>query len=227
MPRKKNQLGRFFCFLTLSYALLIIVPWPGLERGYAWAFRGFGHLLFARFPLSSDGGVRFLSFDDDHQLQVHAEAKTLRATGVKDTLLELSSRRAPGNLGYLRTSSRYIGYMPTATFLALLVAVPIARRKKLHALGWGLACIHVFIALRLGVILLRAFSGAKAYALFDPSPFWSGVLRRANEIVADDPTFSLVIPTLIWFAVALRHSDIWPRAPKDATSTITQGSSQH
>ena len=119
--------------------------------------------------------------------------------------MELRSRAAPGSIGYLRTSSRYIGYSPTAIVITLILCTPIAWSRRGRAAIWGLLLVHGFIALRVSLTLAATGFGAdKGYALFHPGPFLRGALSRAELVLSDDPTVSFVVPVFIWFLVTLR-----------------------
>ena len=202
-----KRLGRFFLLLAVVYGVLM-APWPGVTSAYAYLFRAGGNGLFARFWFSPDGSVRFLDLRALEPGDLAPGTPPIEASGAFDTVMELSSRRAPGSLGYLRTSSRYIGFGPTAVLIALIVATPTTWRRRAWALLWGMLLVHLFIALRLSLTLAAAgFAADKGYALFHPSEFWRGVLTRAESIFSDNPTVSFVVPTVIWFLVALtgRH----------------------
>ncbi len=210
-----KRLGRFFALVVLVYAALM-APWPGLEPGYAHLFRGGANVLFARFWFWADGSVRFL---DLHQLKpgdLAPGTPAMAAYGTFDTVMELRSRRAPASIGYLRTSSRYVGYGPMVLVAALIAATPMVWRKKAWSLSWGMLAVHAFIALRLTLTLTATgFAADKPYALFHPGPFWRGAITRVETILSDDPTVSFVIPAIIWFIVAARKGDWSGRVPKD------------
>lgn len=211
-----KRLGRFIIVSVAAYAVLM-APWPGLQRGYAYLFRSGGDIVFARFWFWPDGGVRFLNLKSLKSGDLAPGAPKIEAVGTFDTLMELRSRGASG-VGYLRTSSRYVGYGPTVIVIALVLATPIRWSRRGWALLWGMVWIHAFILLRLTLTLMAGgFAADKKYALFHPSPFWTGVLTRAESLLSDNPTVSFVVPTFIWFLVALRRS-LWA-APRRRTSS--------
>jgi len=201
-PRK---LGRFFLTVVAIYALLM-VPWPGLKSGYAYLFCRFGDVVFARFWFWPEAGVRFLNLESLAVGDTAPGADQLQARGVFDTAMELRSQRAPGNYGYLRTSSRYVGYVPTVVLAALVLATAVPWRHRVRRLFWGLLLVHLFVVFRLTLTLTaNGFAADKSYALFRPSPFWRGALTRMESVFSDDPTVSFVVPVLIWFLVSLRR----------------------
>ncbi len=193
--------------VAAAFYVGLMAPWPGLQRGYAYLFRSGGNILFARFWFWPEAGVRFLDPTSLKPGDLAPGTPTIQATGTLDTLMELRTRGAP-QVGYLRVSSRYVGYGPTVVVIALVLATPLGLWRRGRALFWGLLWIHVFIALRLTLTLtVGGFAADKKYALFDPSPFLSGFLTRAESLFSDDPTVSFVVPTVIWFLVALRKRE--------------------
>lgn len=198
-----NRLGRFFLILLLCYAALM-APWPGLQRGYAYLFREVGNVVFARFWFTPDGSVRFRDLEAIKPGDLPPGAPSIDATVTFDTVMELRSQRAPGKIGFLRTSSRYLGYVPTVVLLALILATPLRRRRKGAALIAGALLIHAFIALRLTLTLLAGgFAASKEYALFHPSPLMRTALTKVESVLSDNPTVSFVVPAFLWFLVAL------------------------
>ncbi len=210
-----KQLGRFFLVVLLVYAVLM-APWPGLQRGYAYLFRAGGNAFFSHSFWFSAGKVRFL---DLHSSDLVADFNAVipgklppgfeppGLQGVKDTLMVLMNRRVPASIGQLRTSSRYVGYGPTAVLIALVVATSLPWSRRGWALLWGWLLIQVFIAFRLTLTLTaNGFAAEKDYALFHPNDFWRGVLTRVESIFSDDPTVSFVVPAVVWLLVALRTS---------------------
>jgi len=218
---------RFSVFVVVFYTLLMI-PWPGLERGYAGIFRAGGDAMFSRFWFWSSGNVRFL---DLHSAKLFEEldaatpgalprgVKLPEVEGVKDTLMVLMNSAKPGDLGLLRTSSRYLGYEPLAAVIALSLATPIVWRRRIWVVVWGLFWVHVFIAVRLSLLLAgEFFNPVKKYALAHAGPFWLKTLGRAEEVFSDNPTATLVVAMFIWLVavVGLFGWSAWRSKPAAA-----------
>lgn len=200
-----RRLSRFFLTVGLVYVVLM-APWPGLKQGYASLFRNAGNIIFARFWFWQDGGVRFLDLTSMEPGDLAPGTPKMAAVGTFDTVMELRSRRAPGSIGYLRISSRYVGFGPTIVVIALVVATPLSLSRRIRALFWGLVLIHFFIVSRVTLTLTAGgFAAEKKYALFHPSPGWRTVLTEVESVFSDDPTVSFVVPAAVWFLVALRH----------------------
>lgn len=187
---------------AVVYAAMM-APWPGLERAYASLFRAGGDIAFARYWVWPEANVRFLDLRDLSPEDLPPGGQVFRVTGAMDTLMELRVRGV-STIGHLRTSSRYTGYSPTVTTLALILAMPLVSWRKVWMLLVSMVLVHAFILARISLTLAAAgFAADKPYALFALSSFWSGVLIRAEMVFSDNPTVSLVVPVLIWFAVSL------------------------
>lgn len=203
-------------FAVLAVALYLVTMWirPYVDTPYATYFRGFCNAVFFSGWLHSDGRARFLDLDAP-DLVGEVEGATglpLRGryappepTPHKDTLMLLINRRVPVPFGQMKTSSRLVGYEPTAVVLALLLATSFPTwTRRWIALAIGLAIVHGFIVLRLSLnLLVGGFAAGRPYAVFHPSEFWFGVLNRADDILMQDPTASWTFPVFIWFLVVL------------------------
>jgi hypothetical protein len=82
--------------------------------------------------------------------------------------------------------------------------------------------VHAFILFRITIVVLKnGFAADKPYALFHPGPFWQDILRRADEVLADNPTFSYLVPVVIWLFI-LMGFQVWTgmgRKPTPVNST--------
>ncbi len=130
----------FFVRFLIVYGILM-VSWPGLRDAYGTFFRTGGDLLFG--SSGSTGLARFRSLPE--------------MDGIRDTEMQVKKRgwreRAP-----FRISSWYVGYLPTAALVGLIVATPIPWSRRSRALLWGLLLVHGFIALRLALAVAYVWS---------------------------------------------------------------------
>ncbi len=210
--RQSKRILLFFLAGVGCYAALM-APWPGVQHAYARMFQGAGNIVFARFWFWSEGTVVFHNIDSLKPGDLPPGVGTIQADATRDTVMVLRKVRAP-QVGNLRTSSRYIGYSPTAMLVALVLATPIPWRRRGVALLWGMGFVHAFIVLRVTLTLAaNGFAADKGYALFSPSEFWYGMLSRAQTLLADDPSVSFVVPMMIWFLVIGRQWFLRTAAP--------------
>jgi len=222
MPSPKQIFG--FFVLVLVYCALLLAPWPGLDGAYAAAFRAGGNVVFHRFWFWPEGWVRFVDPDARTAVDLPPGVRLPAAEGVKDTVMILENRSTPRFLGFLRTSSREVGYKPTAVLIALMLATPTSWRRRGKSLLWGLLLVHGFILLRLTVTLVaNGFGADKGYALFHPAEFGMTVLDKLDTVLLMDPTVSYVAPAFFWFLLAFRPSQ-W--ASRGQTEPVPSGSDQ-
>jgi hypothetical protein len=204
MPPPRVILSYFL--RVLIYGVVLLAPWPGVTGAHAAFFRWTGNMVFAQFWFWPDGTVKFKDPNNLRPGDIPPGVTPPPAIGVKDTLMILENRKTRTDFGFLRTSSRYIGYMPLATFIALALATPVAWRRRLIALGWGLLLVEAFVILRLTLTLAVGYCGTKAYALFNPGPRTFQFLGYIENVLQDDPTVSFVAPVFIWIALLFRPS---------------------
>lgn len=209
-----KRIAKFAALSVLFLILLLLVPIPKWDATYSSWFRAGGNAVFSRFWFWPNASARFLDVNaNDIQEQALAAAQPLvpnsgrlplkKPEGVKDTLVLLKNvdPKKPG-LGQTHTSSRLIGYWPTAFTVALVLATPMRWWRRLVALLTGLILVNMFIAGRLTVLLLKGgFADATHRCrVIEPSPFWQDALSKLDEVVADNPTFTFVASVFIWLA---------------------------
>lgn len=162
---------------------VLTLPALGLHRPHVFAYRISMNALFGSF----DGGrVEFVS------------AKDVSGGSGFDTSITFRARQNPKQIGTTVHSARITGYLPAAQTLALCIATPIAWRRRLALTLKALALIHVFIALRVLIIILYWFSQPGPCAMYAPGRWVGGVLTNAFEFFAVAPTCTFVAPLVVW-----------------------------
>ena len=78
--------------------------------------------------------------------------------GEKDTFVEAFDGEAAEPSWRLSISAVRLGYWPSAVLVAMLLATPMRARRRLLAIGLGVAWLHVFAFGRLELEILRAFA---------------------------------------------------------------------
>lgn len=203
---------KFSLIATAVYAVLSWT-WPMFAPAYARYFQGFGNVAFSQFWFWPQGEVDFLDLKlepDALRRKVNVKLpaplpdafKLPKAAGVVDTLMILKNRDVPAVPGFVRTSSRLIGYTPTAVLLSLVLATPIAWKRRWWLLFWSMLLVHVVVAIRLTALLLRAgfADPQKQYALFHPGALMQDLIHRGGVILADNPTFAYIVAVFVWIA---------------------------
>lgn len=179
------------CFARfLVYFVVLMMPWPGLGDAYRAFFCFAGNCIFNSFGTHGSVNFKALHGDDDGR-----DVEVL----LKNRLT-LATARFEGR-------SRLTGYQPTAYVIALILAVPLPWSRRLRALVWGVLLVTMYVQLRLMVLLMVAFSGDTALALFAPGPILRALLGFADWVVVRSFAGSFVFPLCIWFAVTFRRQD--------------------
>ncbi len=184
-----KRISGFFVLCLVFYALLM-APWPGVMDGYRAFFRAGGDLVFGRFGAA--GSVSFKPIPaGDH---------------AKDTTLVLTKHR----VGSLERDikSVYVGYRPTAFVIALVLATPLPWRRRVWALLWCLILVNVFVAFRVGIVLLNDFTNPNPLALFTLGRTWKMLLRGLVLLFYRAPEMHYIVPAFIWLVVTFRRGDM-------------------
>lgn len=190
---------RLVLLTLLCFSLLMTLAATGF---YPPVFRAGANALF--HSLGSGRIAKFEPFEDPR--------------GVFDTKMSVGTdsvgyRAFPSSLG---VNSLRQGYVPTAVLVALMLATPIAWRRKWRTLAIGLLLVQGFVVLRVGVALLTGFNriGLDDRRLLELSPVVAWGLRRADQIIAGDLHMTYIAPLLIWMLVVVRFHGAAPWRPE-------------
>ena len=181
----------FLLRLMLIYAVLALA-WLVVGDSYRTGFHQAGVWSFD--GRSDSISVSFLPFENT-------------ASGDPDTLIQLRvpDRKRPKKV---RCSSRILGYAPTVVLLALVVASPISRWRRLWASILGVLLVCAFVEVRVGLLLLDAASDVKV-EMITLSPWVKSLVGTLAKLAARIPS-GYVVPVFIWMIVAFRAKD-WVR----------------
>ena len=189
--RPKVRLIADFCVRALVFYGLLVAPWPGAQQSYAAFFRTGGNWLFGAF--GREGVVHFVptssnpeKVDTDILMKKHG-TRVARCQPV---------------------SSRYMGRIPTAVPIALILATPLGWGRRVRALAWGLLLANAFVAFTVLLFIVEGYSAAQPYALFALSPFWQSALRQTVDILVRTGSNSAMFTILIWIVVTFRRGDL-------------------
>ena len=173
----------------LVYAVAMS-PFPGVGRLYTPWFRAICSTFDG--PVGANGLVHLLPPGDDSLRDVEfALRKRDSLSGVKKSI-----------------SSRYSGYVPTVIVIALVLATPVAWKRRRWALFWGLLLSQVFVWFRVGLSVYGLFVTRDAIRLVSPGPFLTETVRFVMRLVASSSVFSIVAALLIWILVTFRREDL-------------------
>jgi hypothetical protein len=180
-PRALNAwlptLDRRSIVVCATLLVLLLAPWPGLGRAFAKAFCVYGNGLVLVAGTWDGEPPRF---------EVPGPAQ-IGAPGVGPWAVLLAGDRA------LPLDTRIIAYTPLAIFLALVLATPVPRPRRLVILTGGLACLLLRLAFAVLVPLDRAFGGARSGSTLE----W--LAEVGWTVFITPPVMSYATPLLVWW----------------------------
>jgi hypothetical protein len=197
-PWSGRELGRALAIFVIT-AVVLLAPWPRLGRAFSAAFTGVANVVVDALVVQDGVTARFSTptAADRGRPEVGDWAVLLSldvGRGARQTVLD----------------TRLLGYTPLAVFLALVVATPVPRRRRLKILAGGgtilVARLAVAIALPVGRALGPRGPGW-ATGTFAEVIWWSFI---------NPPAMSYVVAAFGWWlAVALTTGQT--RAPSVKT----------
>jgi hypothetical protein len=184
--------GRFI----LAYGLLI-TPWPGAKSIYGDYFRTINAAVFIRN--SSSRVLQFNPLNDPGHIWPNNF----------DTSILLANRDWPDAEGNARAlqltvDAWQMGWVPTAFLMALIVATPVSWGRRFWALAWGLAWLHAFILLTMGIFV---WNESTRLLLVTLTPFWKGIANWVEALALDPVGPSFLAAAVIWILVTFRRQD--------------------
>ncbi len=188
---RRPKLATEFLLRFLVVFVTVLIPWHGLYGAFGGYFRACGNTFFG--SLFDDAVVEFNEIEN--------------GVDGRDIELWLENTRTPFAAD-TQGSSRWLGYLPTAFSLSLILATPLPWRRLGLALLIWLPLIHIYVGFRTLVLLWTVFSVEGPLALFSPSPAVSRVLEFLNWMLVVSFAGSFVLPVFIWFACCFRRSNL-------------------
>jgi len=185
----------FVCRFAVIYGLLI-VPWPGVNELYARYFTSLGQMAFFREGEKRE--VQFVSHTTQHGFT------------TLTTQMIISNRSQVDENGKVRAlmvdlDTRSIGWVPTALLIALVLATPVPRPRRIGALFLGLLLVQGFILFSIQACI---WNKSTDLALFSVTPFWKYLLDGLDYTLLTQMGASFSVPVLIWLLVTFRKQDL-------------------
>lgn len=206
-PDRRRPVARFLASFAIIYGLFIL-PWPGWSALYGEYFRAFNRLIFVR-----EGERRILFFAPlpgapqnplDTQITI-ANRDHLNAKGEAPAL-------------FLAVTSRGVGWVPTATLAALILASPVPWRRRAWALLCGMIALHGYIAGFIAVYLWNNTDESSGVQLVTLLPHWKPIVfGLCKTMTASGASF--VVPVLLWIVLIFRREDLEQLKPSLELST--------
>lgn len=185
-----RRIAGFVLRFALVYAALTLA-WPLARPVYRSLFCALGNTLFGSVH-GGDGAVEFRPQDTREELDVE---------------VVLTKHGPPPVRARAENKSRVVGYLPTISLIAFVLATPIPWKRRRRALLLGLLLVTLFVALRMGIPLVRDFSRSDALRVYELGSLSRRILGIGERALLAAPASSFVVPVLIWVLVAFRRQD--------------------
>jgi hypothetical protein len=206
-PWSSGELGRSLGVFAIA-AVVLLAPWPRSGRVFSAAFTAFGNVVVGAVVVPEGASARFSTpTPGDRRRPEIGEWTVLLSSssggGARETVLD----------------TRIIGYTPLAVFVALVVATPVPRRRRLKILCGGGAIILARLALAIALPVGRALGGR--------GPSWaSGTVAEVLWwAFISPPAMSYVTAAFGWW-IALTLTTRTTRASEVRTTGGPRGSAR-
>ncbi len=179
--------GFLLRFLVLY--LVLMMPWPGVETAYRAVFAKGSALLYGNLG----------EYYDVTTVEAATDAKG------PDVVIVVP-RRDMDKLVELGISSREVGYLASVVVVSLMLATPVAWRRRLWILGLGFAltCLFVIVRLLALVVYTRMADADILNGAVEPGAYQEAIAAVAKFVGFGQP-MSYIVPIIIWMLVAVRR----------------------
>ncbi|MBN1511621.1 MAG: hypothetical protein JXB13_06375 [Phycisphaerae bacterium] len=181
---------------AVGYTLLMAL-WPVWGGVYSRFYRSAAAVLFA-----SPGSRAIVHFHPSRDT-----GDEVKVTFCDQRRVDALGRPVP--LLRIAHDVRYGDYIYLAFLAALILATPIPPRRRAWALLWGLVLMHVFMAFRLGILILYLLNSEQV-ALLSLNGFWRQALLLNIQVFTINILPGFVVAIFIWALVCFRRGD-WAR----------------
>lgn len=175
--------ARFACVLAL-----LMAPWPGLGEAYGALVTKLGNVLLSCFEQSR----AHLEFGLPDAAEPSAFTSVLRARDL-----------ASGLALQIPIELRTLTFLPTSTFIALVLAGSVGRAVRRSALQLfaGLALLQLFLVSSLLVPICLFFAEPRPMQLLHMSTLVYGVLTIFHRALVAPPGMAYAIPLMLWLTL--------------------------
>lgn len=186
---------------VVLFAVTTVIPWESARVAYGKTFAAVAHFLVHRMW----GSGPIAGTDAIVQVTYAPPASDPR----RDVSIQVANRRklhSLSDVAVARVSARHIGYVPAGTFVSLMIASPLAWKRRFLAMCWGLLVVHLFVAIRMIVLLLSLFGSEGSHQLIQPGRFAAAALQLLATMLTESPSVTYIVPVFVWFAALAWHA---------------------
>ena len=201
----KHPAKRFILFFAILYSLVLIVGVLFEGRAvYQKVFRSVGEGIFEN--AGNNGIVRFM--DVDNKEQYDPAYHTMIMMGNRVQAQQAMQNGTAVDVAKVYVNDYMVGFLPTFTLLALLLATPMPWKRKLGAIGIGLLLITLFVISRQWILVHTAMGNNAHLDLADMSEGTVRFLIGLRRVFVTNIVVSMMVPFLLWGMLVFRTEDL-------------------
>ncbi len=189
---RRDTSAKISAAVAVVFLLSCLAPWARLGAAYSAAWCAVFNAVCSGVTFGSDVGVQFAPGTEallpgkDYPLW-HAIASVTSA-----------STHATARFGL---NLRVTGYVPTITFVALLIAWPLDRRRSWAATAIGFALVQSYFVTGVVLPMLLCLSNERVRAV-ELGPIWDAIVSTWFNAFVVPPAMSYAVPAIVYAAVA-------------------------
>lgn len=201
MSPRKRVISFFICLVALY--VLLVAAWPLWRTAYLTAYCAAGNLLFSRFGTGASVQFKLLAPPEAHA----------------DAVAQIVNYSVPPNSEWvgatitrnLKLNVHDYAYLPTVMVMSLILATPLAWRRRMRALALGGLLLAAFLILWVGLSLLDTISDPAL-----PIPTHGYILSReaktvvrflSDNVLDSVNACAFIAPIFIWIVAAFGPKD--------------------
>lgn len=185
MPRG-DWVRSFTVRLAIGY-LVLVVPWPGVDRAFSSLYRGTTNALISAVGLGE-----------------YLHLQTPKISHPRGDVELAITKPSVGRLR-IEHGSRDWGFLPLAAGLALIMAIPSPWPGRLRSGSLLLVLIAMFVVFRVAIASVYGLCQVQVFTL---GPSAAKALSSFMMGFSATPVASYVVPVILWLVVLSRSFDM-------------------
>lgn len=201
----QNPVKRFLLLFVIFYGLFLILGVTLNGRSiYQQFFRTIGEGIYGNS--GKNGVVLFQEVDDKENFDT--DSHTLIMMGNRVQAQKAANEGKAVDVSKVYVNDYMIGFLPTMTLLALLLATPMPRRRKVWAIAIGLLAVTLFVILRQGILVLTDMANNPALEMMKSTEGTVRFLIGFKRVFVNNIVVTMMVPFLLWGMIAFRTEDL-------------------
>jgi hypothetical protein len=189
---RRDASAKISAAAAVVFLLSCLAPWSWLGAAYSAAWCAVFNAFCGGMTFGSDVSVHFTP---GSVAQLPGKEYPLWHAILAVTS---ASTQATARFGL---NLRAIGYVPTVTFVALLIAWPLDRRRSWGATAIGFALVQAYFVVGVVLPMLLSLSNERVQAV-DLGPAGLAFVSTIFNAFVVPPAMSYAVPTIVYAAVA-------------------------